>query len=106
MRQLASLGQIDYEPDKALLSVANRLGLTLDRARLVIRGLIGALTPEHFSEPGKGFPPPPCDAYLIKESHYDVSSGRWDDVEWYVKIGISYGANPALDLLWVESCHD
>ena len=58
----------------------------------------------HFHEEGEGTPPPPCDAYLIRRSYW--LAGRWDDIEWYVKIGVTYRATPAEDELWVESCHE
>lgn len=105
MRELAQVGQVDYEPDKALLSVADRLGRTLDEAKLEIRRIVELLTPDDFYRPGHGYPPPPCDAYRVTAQYYVHGIG-WDPIEWYVKIGVSYGATPADDVLWVESCHD
>jgi len=101
MKALAAGGPCAFNWRKSVLSVADRLGLTPDEAKAEILRLIQTLTPDEFSEAGDGVPAPPCDIYRVERSHLDAT-GRFNVVEWYIKIGISEGPTPQL---WVESCH-
>jgi hypothetical protein len=103
VQRLVRQSAISWEPNKAVLAVANRRQIAPKEAKALIKALILELKEEDFDEPGDGEPYPPCDVYRITRTYYE-GDGRWDNVTWYVKFGIDR-KNAAAPFVWVESCH-